>query len=114
MNFNSETKVKDIALSSPAARRVLEDAGLDYCCGGSKSLHEACLRADVSSEEILSRLRENSKSNKSGDLQWTGAPLCELTRHIRDKHHQYVREAIRSTQTLLDQVIQKHGGLTLS
>ena len=28
MNFNDETKVKDIALSNPAARQILEDAGL--------------------------------------------------------------------------------------
>jgi iron-sulfur cluster repair protein YtfE (RIC family) len=61
MNFNDETKVKDIALSNPAARQILEDAGLDYCCGGGKSLHEACLHADVPAEEILNRLRENSK-----------------------------------------------------
>ena len=45
MDFNSGTKMKDIALSNPAARQVLEDAGLDYCCGGGKSLHEACLHA---------------------------------------------------------------------
>ena len=62
MNFNDETKVKDIALSNPAAKRVLEDAGLDYCCGGGKSLHEACLQADISAEEILNQLRENSKN----------------------------------------------------
>lgn len=43
MNFNAETRVKEIALSNPAARRVLEDAGVDYCCGGTKSLSDACL-----------------------------------------------------------------------
>ena len=59
MNFNQETKVKDVALSNPTARHILEDAGLDYCCGGGKSLHEACLHADVPTEEILNRLREN-------------------------------------------------------
>ena len=31
MNVNVETKMKDIALSNPTARQVLEDAGLDYC-----------------------------------------------------------------------------------
>jgi regulator of cell morphogenesis and NO signaling len=37
------------------------------------------------------------------------APLCELTRHIRDKHHGYVREAIPRTRTLSDKVADKHG-----
>jgi regulator of cell morphogenesis and NO signaling len=109
MDFNSETKMKDIALSNPAARQVLEDAGLDYCCGGGKSLHEACLHANVSSEEILSRLQENAKNTGPDDSNWIAAPLCELTRHIREKHHRYVREAIPRTRALSDKVAAKHG-----
>jgi regulator of cell morphogenesis and NO signaling len=109
VNFTSETKVKDIALSNRASRQLLEDAGLDYCCGGGKSLQEACLHADVSPEEILSRLRENAKGTGPEDLNWMAAPLCELTRHIREKHHRYVREAIPRTQALSDKVTAKHG-----
>src|SRR5579859_134926 len=107
MNFNDETKVKDIALSNPAARQVLEDAGLDYCCGGGKSLHEACLQADTSAEEILNRLRQNNRNTGPDDANWMAAPFSELTRHIREKHHQYVRAAIPRTQVLLDKVKAK-------
>ena len=109
MDFNSETKMKDIALANPAARQVLENAGLDYCCGGGKSLHEACLHANVSQEEILNRLRENAKHTRPEDLNWMAAPLCEVTRHIREKHHRYVREAIPRTRALSDRVSAKHG-----
>jgi len=109
MSFTSETKVKDIALSNPAATQILEDAGLDYCCGGGKSLHEACLHADVPAEEILNRLRENSRDISPGDANWTSAPLSDLTRHIRERHHRYVREAIVRVQTLLEKVGAKHG-----
>lgn len=109
MSFTSETKMKDIALSSPAGRRVLEDAGLDYCCGGGKSLREACLRADVSAEEVLKRLRENSKDISPDEANWISAPLSDLTRHIRERHHRYVREAISRIQALLEKVAAKHG-----
>ena len=109
MNFNDETKVKDIALSNPAARQILEDAGLDYCCGGGKSLHEACLHADVQAEEILNRLRENTKHVSPDEANWTLAPLVDLTRHIRERHHRYVRKAIARVQPLLDKVEAKHG-----
>ena len=109
MSFTSETKVKDIALSNPATKQILEDAGLDYCCGGGKSLHEACLHADVPAEEILNRLRENSRDISPGDANWTSAPLSDLTRHIRERHHRYAREAIVRVQTLLEKVGAKHG-----
>jgi regulator of cell morphogenesis and NO signaling len=55
MNISTETRVNEIALSNPGARRVLEDAGVDYCCGGGKSLQDACLHSGVTADEILKR-----------------------------------------------------------
>lgn len=109
MSFTSETKVKDIALSNPDARQVLEEAGLDYCCGGGKSLHDACLHADVPAGEILNRLRENSKQVSTDEANWIMAPLSDLTRHIRERHHRYVRDAILRVRPLLEKVKAKHG-----
>jgi regulator of cell morphogenesis and NO signaling len=109
MNFSNGTKVKDIALANPEARKILEEAGVDYCCGGGKSLHDACMHADVSAEEILKRLRENSELVRPEEKVWTSAPLVDLTRHIREKHHRYVREAISRIKTLLEKVKAKHG-----
>jgi regulator of cell morphogenesis and NO signaling len=109
MSFASETKVKDIALANPEARKILEDAGVDYCCGGGKSLHEACLHSDVPTEEILRRLRENTKQAIPDQENWLSATLCNLTHHIREKHHRYVREAIPRVQSLLEKVMAKHG-----
>ncbi len=109
MSFNGETKVNDIALSNPAARQVLEGSGLDYCCGGGKSLQEACLGADVSAEEILRRLNEKSQNRAPGERNWAAAPLAELTGYIRERHHRYVREAIPRVANLLEKVRAKHG-----
>lgn len=108
MNFSRETKVKEIVTVNPAATRILEEAGVDYCCGGNRSLHDACAHADVSSEEILNRLRESSARVGPADANWVSAPLGELTQQIREKHHRYVREAIPRVQTLVAKVKAKH------
>jgi len=109
MNFSTRTQVKDIALLNPGARRILEDAGVDYCCGGGKSLQEACLHANVPSEVILERLRQNSQQVNHEEIAWTSKPLVELTRHIRERHHQYVRDVIPRLRGLLAKVREKHG-----
>jgi regulator of cell morphogenesis and NO signaling len=109
MNFSTETKVKDIALSNPAARHVLEDARVDFCCGGGKSLHEACVSAGANAEEILEKLRENSRHVDASEVNWTTAPLSDLTAYIKNHHHQYVREAIRRVTPLMEKVVNKHG-----
>jgi regulator of cell morphogenesis and NO signaling len=109
MNLSTETRVNEIALSHPGARRVLEDAGVDYCCGGGKSLADACLHAGVTADEILKRLRRNAELAEPGDMEWTSASLAELTRHIRERHHQYVRDSIPRVRALLAKIREKHG-----
>ena len=108
MDLSRSTKVGDIATKSPAAAKVLEQAGVDYCCGGSRTLGEACLNAGVSPDEVLQRLRAANTQIAPGDAQWTSAPLCDLTRHIQEKHHRYVRGAIQSLRGLLPKVRGKH------
>ncbi|MBA0086242.1 MAG: iron-sulfur cluster repair di-iron protein, partial [Acidobacteria bacterium Pan2503] len=100
----------EIALSNPGARHILEDRGIDYCCGGGKSLDEACLKANVPAEEILRQLRQNSANTVPGESRWTSAPLAELTKHIRERHHQYVRDSIPRLRALLKKIREKHGG----
>lgn len=108
MNFTGETRVSQIALSDPGARQVLEEAGIDYCCGGAKSLGDACLQAHVRPEEILERLTQNRQLAAPDETEWTQADLSELTRHIRERHHSYVRNAIPRVRALLVKVRAKH------
>ena len=109
MNFNEATRVKEIAVADPRAKQILEKSGVDYCRGGDKSPHESCLHPDVSAEEILSRLRKNSESVGPDDANWISAPLADLTLHIRERHHRYIREAIPRVGALLTKVKTKHG-----
>lgn len=109
MSFSRDSKVSDIVLGQPKAKRVFEDTGVDYCCGGGQSLQEACLTAGASVEEIVRRLREENCAAASENTQWASAPLGELTWHIREKHHAYVREAIGRLRSLAEKVRAKHG-----
>jgi regulator of cell morphogenesis and NO signaling len=42
MNIDVQQTVREVALNIPAATRVFEKLGIDYCCGGGKSLEQAC------------------------------------------------------------------------
>lgn len=42
MNVAIEKSVRELALENPVATRVFEKLGIDYCCGGNKTLEEAC------------------------------------------------------------------------
>ncbi len=109
MSISGTTKVREIAVANSRAKKVLEDAGVDYCCGGEKSLHEVCMHTGVSTEDILKRLKENSQQAGPEETNWASANLGELTRHIVEKHHNYVRETIPRVGALLAKVKAKHG-----
>jgi regulator of cell morphogenesis and NO signaling len=109
MDFTRDTKVKDIAVANPSATRILERAGVDFCCGGHNSLHQACADAGVSAEDILERLRATGAEAGPDDADWASASLSKLMRHIQEKHHRYVRKAIERLQPILTKVKSKHG-----
>lgn len=109
MNLSENTKVKEVAMSNSNARKILEQAGVDYCCGGDRSLRDACTESDASLDEIMACLRRADVPLLQKDVEWTVAPLNELTRHIVNKHHAYVREAIQRIEPLLEKVKARHG-----
>ena len=109
MTETMEKTVREIAVECPASVRVFETLGIDYCCGGRKSLREACARADVPLEravELLSQAAETKVGPE--DAVWSAASLQALIAHIVQKHHAYVRQEIPRLEMMLAKVEDKH------
>lgn len=101
--------VREIAIRRPASVRIFESLGIDYCCGGRRSLREACERAKVPPDEVLNRIfaAENESSTPAGD--WAHASVAELTRHIVDDHHGYIRREAPRLISICAKVVERHG-----
>ena len=56
MGISTATTVRELALEFPNATRIFEKLGIDYCCGGNKSLEAACTSANLSAGEVLESL----------------------------------------------------------
>ena len=111
MTPNPNQTVREIAIQNPATVRVFESLGIDYCCGGKRPLEEACLRANLSLERVLTLL-SSAKNTQSepADRSWTAAPLDELATYIVDKHHKFIRAEVPRLQDLARKVVSKHAG----
>jgi regulator of cell morphogenesis and NO signaling len=102
--------VRDVALELPQATRVFEKLKIDYCCGGDKSLGEACATAGVDVaklERMLAEVGQAVPDNSSVDFQKT--TLSELITYILDKHHVYTRDEMSRLEALTAKVISAHG-----
>jgi regulator of cell morphogenesis and NO signaling len=108
MSATIEKTVRELALEIPAATRVFERLQIDYCCGGNRTLDEACRSAGVPVDRVIAAL-EGENAGSGVDREWTVEPLAELVAHIQSTHHVYTREAIARIPRLIEKVVAAHG-----
>ncbi|MGA8868923.1 MAG: iron-sulfur cluster repair di-iron protein [Candidatus Sulfotelmatobacter sp.] len=111
MSVATEKTVRELALENPAATRVFEKLGIDYCCGGNRSLEEACRIANLNLDQVQDSLEmaEQLAHATTKDRNWENEPLGELITHIKNTHHKYTREEIARLGPLFDKVCSVHG-----
>jgi regulator of cell morphogenesis and NO signaling len=110
MLLTAEKTVGQIASEEPSSIRVFESLGLDYCCGGKRSLSDACSNAGLDIDRVQAALEEATRAPQDVDgTRWDHAPLSDLTAHIVGKHHAYVRSEGPRLVALFSKVVGKHG-----
>ena len=110
MNIDTGKTVRELVLEMPNAVRVFEKLGIDYCCGGSKTLQEACTAANLSSDEVLESISDVEPATSSpADRNWQAESLADLVAHILSTHHKYTREEITRLGSLFEKVCSAHG-----
>jgi len=110
MVITAETSVREIVVEAPNAIPVLEQFGIDYCCGGRHTLGEACTKGNQSLVAVLEEL-ERRFDGPAPDVQWQTAPLKELIHFILQKHHAFTRNQLALIQQLAAKVELRHGPL---
>jgi len=103
--------VRELVVENPAATRIFEKFGLDYCCGGGQSLEQACERANISINQVLDMLEMSEEQARAAQevRDWNREPLSELIAHIKNTHHKYAREETARLTALLQRVCAVHG-----
>ncbi len=111
MSIATTKTVRELALEVPEATRIFEKLGIDYCCGGGKSLDEACAASNISVDEVLDSLELAEQTARAirKDRNWQAEPLADLVAHINSTHHKYTREEIARLGPLFDKVVSVHG-----
>src|SRR5262245_4757969 len=102
------TTVGDIVVRDFRAGAVFEDFGIDFCCGGRRSVAEACRQAAVDPatvERALSALPATAPSEADDVTQW---PVGRLIDYIVTTHHTYVRTALPVINRYLAKLVDVH------
>ncbi len=110
MTLAATKTVGEIAAEMPGAPREFEKLGIDYCCGGGRTLDQACAEANIPLDEALARLEKSLTSTQSdAGKDWQKLLLADLIGHITSTHHAFVREESPRIQALAAKVVGVHG-----
>ena len=106
--MTTTVKLADLAATSLNAVRILEQHGLDYCCGGKQALEEACTAKGLAPDQILREI-DQAAGATAADRDWQTAPLHELVSHIVETHHAYLKLDLPVLQARIEKVVAVHG-----
>lgn len=106
---NQGPTVGDIAAKDYRKAEVFKKFGIDFCCGGKKTIEEACKEAGISEDQLEAELAKAESSKKSPSQDFDTWDLEFLADYIVNTHHRYVKENIEVIYGLAQKVAGHHG-----
>lgn len=105
---------KDETLGELAAKdlrkaQVFKKYGLDFCCGGKKTVKEACKEKGLDVTKIEAELQQSDKTPYSRPLPYNEWSLDFLADYIVNTHHSYVKKNLPDIKGYSDKVARVHG-----
>ncbi|WP_040948267.1 DUF542 domain-containing protein, partial [Gorillibacterium massiliense] len=111
-HFNGTEQIGSLVAGFPGASNVLKAYGIDFCCGGNRSLQTAIDQQRLNGDEVLHRLneayREDQERQETGQ-NWQDASFHELITHIVETHHDFLREELPVISGFLTKILRVHG-----
>jgi len=89
--------------------QVFKKYGIDFCCGGKKSVKQVCAEKGISQDELEAELIALDEAEKARDAEYDKWDLSFLADYIVNMHHKYVREAIPALYEYTTKIARVHG-----
>ena len=101
------TTLANLVDEHPQLTRELERLGLDYCCGGGRTLAAACAGRGLDAADTAHEL-----AGLAGDSQpaaWSAMSPAELCAHLVETHHRYLWDEMPRLSALVEKIRTVHG-----
>jgi regulator of cell morphogenesis and NO signaling len=96
----------DVVTADPSLARQLERHGLDYCCGGTRTVAEACAGRGIDVDDLIAELTTDTEAPSP---DWATMAADELVDHIESTHHRYLWRELPRLGALVDKEKSVHG-----
>ncbi|MFO7654684.1 MAG: iron-sulfur cluster repair di-iron protein [Candidatus Krumholzibacteriia bacterium] len=108
--MNTRTTLGELVRARPHLAGVFDRLQLDYCCGGQRSLADACAERGLDADTVALMLESMPAAAASDDeSDVAGMDLQELVDHIEGLHHAYLKSELPRLTELAARVRDAHG-----
>lgn len=84
--------------------------GIDFCCGGKRTVGQACASKGISPEVAIAELEAADRMIPADpDEEIRGWPAGRIASHITEVHHSYVRQTLPVLRQWSKKVARVHG-----
>lgn len=98
-----------IAAKDMRKAQVFKKYGIDFCCGGKKTLMDACAEKGLDIVAVEKELQDTEKYGRSRELPFDEWNAGFLVDYIVNTHHTYVRKNLPDIMQFSRKVVQVHG-----
>lgn len=105
---NEET-LGEIAVKDLRKAEVFKKYGIDFCCGGKKTVREVCSEKGLDFDEIEQELQQIDKAPVTRGVPYDDWPLDFLADYIINTHHSYVKKSLPDLLAYTNKIMQVHG-----
>ena len=107
---NNDETLGQIAAKDVRKAEVFKKYGLDFCCGGKKTITEACAEKGLDITKIKNELEQVDTIPAGAFLPYNDWNLDFLADYIVNTHHSYVKKMLPEMLTYASKVARVHGG----
>lgn len=105
---NDET-LGEIAAKDLRKAAVFKKYGIDFCCGGKKTLKEACAEKGLDVVKIEQELQQENQGTQMRPMPYGEWSLDFLADYVVNTHHSYVRQTLPDITAYAIKVAGVHG-----
>lgn len=107
MKYTKDQPIGEIVASDYRTAQIFQKFGLDFCCGGNKTIQEAATEKEVNPIDVEKALGKLGSERIAKDYSdWT---LDFLIDYIVKVHHRFTRDKLREMNTYVQKVAKVHG-----
>lgn len=107
---DNEETIGELAAKDLRKVEVFKKYGLDFCCGGKKTVKEACADKGIDVVAVEKELQETDKVMAKNPLPYNDWNLDFLADFIVNNHHAYIKKILPEIRQYAYKVAQVHGG----